>query len=98
MSDLFGIRHAYREASENIMVAATHEGTKREQRLEQARDDIARGFCPEAPFGKGEEWLVKAIAGAIAEADKSDFDVTWEDQAQFVVAELFKHLKPEASE
>lgn len=95
MADLFGIRHAFREASENIHIAATHEGAMREAYLKDARDQIAHGFCTEAPYGKGEEWLIRLIAGAIAEADKADFDVTYEDQALFVINELFKHLNPE---
>lgn len=94
MSDPIVTAHnGFRSASDHLLIAFNQDEGKRFARLMMARDAICYALIPEAPAGKGEEWLVDTIANAII--DSTDYDCTAESQARYIVNELFKHLKPE---
>lgn len=97
MSDpIIATRYHLRDAADSLVVAIHKDGPAKNPHLQFARNSIAKALMPDAegmPYLAGEEWLIETIAEAIA--DSVDIDVTYEDQARFVVDALFKHLKPE---
>lgn len=96
MSDpIITAHNGFRSASDHLLIAFNQDEDKRFARLMMARDAICYALIPEAPAGKGMEWLIGTIATCIT--DSTDLDCTSESQARYIVDELFKHLKPEAS-
>lgn len=97
MSDpIAATRYHLRDAADSLTVACYKDGPAKNSHLQFARNSIAKALMPDAegmPYLAGEEWLVDAIATAIT--DSTDIDCTSESQARYIVAELFKHLKPE---
>lgn len=85
-------------AVEELICVRRGKDHMRQQHFIDAREAICGALMPDqkVPYGKAEEWLVDLIATAIT--DSTDLDCTSESQARHIVDELFKHLRPEASE
>lgn len=86
------------DAREELILAQRGKPDMADYYFANMRDAIAALLqCGESiPGGEAEEWLVDLIATAIT--DSTDIDCTSESQARYIVSELFKHLRPEASE